>query len=58
LYSSGINPEIIALELDISKDKVLKIIGEEQGREDDHNKGTSLTPKSKTERRLSIQMAT
>lgn len=49
MYSSGINPEIIALELDISKDKVLKIIGEEQGRGDDHNKGTSLTPKSKTE---------
>jgi adenylate cyclase len=52
LYSSGINPEIIALELDISKDKVLKIIGEEQGTGDDRNKGTSLTPKSKTENLL------
>jgi len=52
LYSSGINPEIIALELDVSKDKVLKIIEEEQWREDDHHKGTSLTPKSKTENLL------
>jgi hypothetical protein len=38
--------------LDISKDKVLEIIGEEQGKGEEHNKGTSLTPKSKTENLL------
>lgn len=48
MYNLGINPEIIALELDTPKDKVLEIISEDQGREVDNSKGTSLTPKSKT----------
>jgi adenylate cyclase len=52
LYNSGINPEIIALELDTSKEVVLEIIGEEQAKGNDHNKGTSLTSKSKTENLL------
>jgi class 3 adenylate cyclase len=48
LYNLGIKPEIIALELGAPKDKVLEIISEDQGKEVDNSKGTSLTPKSKT----------
>ncbi|MPZ07800.1 MAG: hypothetical protein GEU26_15540 [Nitrososphaeraceae archaeon] len=52
LYNSGINPEIIALELDTSKDKVIQIIQEEEARKGEVNKGTSLKSKSKTENLL------
>jgi adenylate cyclase len=52
LYNSGINPEIIALELDTSKDKVMQIIHEEEAGKVEINNGTSLKSKSKTENRL------
>ncbi|MGI0044688.1 MAG: adenylate/guanylate cyclase domain-containing protein, partial [Nitrososphaeraceae archaeon] len=52
LYNSGINPEIIALELDTSKDKVMQIIDEEEAGKGEINMGTSLKSKSKTENLL------
>lgn len=52
LYNSGINPEIIALELDTSKDKVMQVIHEEEAGKGEINKGTSLKSKSKTENLL------
>jgi adenylate cyclase len=52
LYNSGINPEIIALELDTTKDKVVQIIHEEEDRNSEVKKGASLKSKSKTENLL------
>ena len=52
LYNSGITPEIIALELDTSKDKVMQIIHEEEDRNSEVKKGASLKSKSKTENLL------
>jgi class 3 adenylate cyclase len=52
LYNSGINPEIIALELDTSKDKVMQIIHEEEDKNSEVKKGSSLKSKSKTENLL------
>jgi adenylate cyclase len=52
LYNSGINPEIIALELDTTKDKVMQIIDEEEAGKGEINKGTSLKSKSNTENLL------
>jgi class 3 adenylate cyclase len=52
LYNSGINPEIIALELDTSKDKVMRVIHEEEDRNSEVKIGASLKSKSKTENLL------
>ena len=52
MYNSGINPEIIALELDRPKDRVLEIISKEHDIGDGIDKGTSLTPKLGTENLL------
>ncbi|MGC2309415.1 MAG: adenylate/guanylate cyclase domain-containing protein [Nitrososphaeraceae archaeon] len=52
LYNSGINPEIIALELDTSKDKVMQVIHEEEDKNSEVKKGASLKSKSKTENLL------